>query len=57
MLFETGFAMIQRRTESIIVALGETEIPSDLDGIRRICAPELNYDLEEKLHNYFNLMR
>jgi hypothetical protein len=48
-LIEAGFAVIQRRRESIIVALGETDIPSDLAGIRRIEADEWNSGVEEQL--------
>ncbi len=35
-LVEAGYAVIQRRPTSIIVALGDIEIPTDLDGINRV---------------------
>jgi hypothetical protein len=48
-LVEAGFAMIQRRQDSIIVALGKTEVPTDLDGIRRIQADGWGYSVEQQL--------
>lgn len=54
-LIEAGFALIQRRSDSIIIALGETEIPSDLEGIRRICAPAWNFHVEQELRDVLKL--
>jgi hypothetical protein len=48
-LVEAGFALIQRRSDAIIVALGDTEIPSDFAGIRRIEAAGWGYSVEQQL--------
>lgn len=48
-LIEAGYATIQRRADSIVIALGDTEIPSDFDGIRRIQEKEWGYVVEEQL--------
>jgi hypothetical protein len=50
-LIEAGYAIIQRRADSVIIALSDTEIPSDFDGIRRIQAKEWCYTVEEQLSN------
>jgi predicted nucleotide-binding protein len=39
-LVEAGYAMISRRTRSILVAIGGVTIPTDFEGIHRIQADE-----------------
>jgi predicted nucleotide-binding protein len=55
-LIETGFAMIQRRADSVIIALGNTEIPSDLSGIRTIQATSWDATVENQLAQTLNNM-
>lgn len=38
-LLEAGYALISKRSRSLIVALGGVNIPSDIEGIHRIQAP------------------
>lgn len=35
-LIEAGYALISKRSKSLLIAVGEVEIPSDFDGINRI---------------------
>jgi len=48
-LIEVGYAMIHRRRDSIIIALGGPEIPTNLDGIRRIQADEWGFQVQQEL--------
>src|SRR5438132_14388290 len=48
-LVEAGYALIQRRSDSIIITLGDTEVPSDLSGILRIQAKAWDYGVEQQL--------
>ncbi|MGH8554078.1 MAG: TIR domain-containing protein [Gammaproteobacteria bacterium] len=50
-LIEAGYAMISRRTRSILIALGGVNIPSDFHGIHRIEANEWNTDVALRVAN------
>ncbi len=44
-MIEAGFAMISRRTRSLLVALGGVHIPTDFEGIHRIQAAHWNSEV------------
>lgn len=51
-LVEAGFAIIQRRADSIIVVIGDVEIPSDFGGILTIRAKEWGFQVENQLSDF-----
>lgn len=56
-LVEAGYALIQRRSDSIIITLGDTEVPSDLSGILRIQAEAWDYGVEQQLGDSLPVVR
>ena len=56
-LIEAGYAVISRRHQAIIVAIGGVSIPSDFDGINRVQAAtwsrETEHELARRLHAMF----
>lgn len=54
-LVEAGFAIIQRRADSIIVVLGDVEIPSDFGGILTVQAKEWGAKVEAQLSDFINV--
>ena len=48
-LVEAGYALIQKRRTSLIIAVGGVEIPSDFDGINRIQGDLWDATLERRL--------
>lgn len=54
-LIEAGYAIIQRRTDSLIVVLGEdVELPSDFDGIRRTQDKAWSFRVEEEISEFMS---
>ena len=51
-LVEAGFAIIQRRTDSIIIVLGDVEVPSDFGGILTVRAKEWGFEVEDQLADF-----
>jgi predicted nucleotide-binding protein len=51
-LVEAGYAIIQRRTDSIIIVLGDVEVPSDFGGILTVRAKEWGFEVEDQLADF-----
>ena len=55
-LIEAGYAIISRRNRSLIVALGEVEIPSDFEGISRLQNHSWSKELAAEVAKRFSQM-
>src|SRR5437016_4005006 len=51
-LVESGYAVIGKRGKSIIIALGDVDIPSDFGGIRRIQGEVWDNDMARKVAHH-----
>ena len=51
-LVEAGYATIYRRADSLIIALGDVEMPSDFEGILTVRAKEWGFRVENHLADF-----